>query len=107
MSEEKNALRRFIDSFKKETKLISKGDYGIYNDELCLYMINDDNNNSTIRHKIYAKIQVLGVYDNLVEIDIIGDINIPDSTSSELTNLISKNFPKYVHPKYVRWEIKG
>jgi hypothetical protein len=42
----------------------------------------------------------------LVEIDVVGEINIPESTSNELTNLISKNFPKYVNPKHVSWQKK-
>jgi hypothetical protein len=103
MEEKIGLFRKWFKRNKKES--IKKGDVGVYHDELCLYMLNDNNNN-TVRHKIYAKVTVLGVYTNLVEIDILGSINIPDSTSDELTNLISKNFPKYVDPKNVRWEIK-
>jgi hypothetical protein len=86
-------------------KEIDKGDIGVYHDVLVLYMTNDDTNNM-VKHKIFAKVVVLGVYSDLVEVDIVGDISIPDSTSTELTNLISKNFPKYVNAKHVSWEKK-
>ena len=102
--EKGNFLTRLF-SGENSKSVIEKGDIGVYHDTLCLYMANDDSNNM-VKHKIFAKIVVLGVYSNLVEIDVVGDINIPDSTSNELTNLISKNFPKYVDPKHVSWEKK-
>jgi hypothetical protein len=100
-----NFIARVFKSFKKPMIDIKKDDIGVYHDELCLYMYNDDSNN-TVKHKIFAKVIVLGVYSDLVEIDVVGEINIPESTSNELTNLISKNFPKYVNPKHVSWQKK-
>ena len=105
MEKKDNFITRVLSGFKKQTLDIKKGDIGVYHDELCLYMKNDDSNN-IVKHKIFAKVIVLGVYHDLVEIDVVGDVNIPESTSTELTNLISKNFPKYVDAKYVSWETK-
>lgn len=105
MEKRENFITRVFNSFKKPTLKIKNGDIGVYHDELCLYMNNDDSNN-TVKHKIFAKVIVLGVYSDLVEIDVVGEVNIPESTSNELTNLISKNFPKYVNPKHVSWEKK-
>ena len=102
--EKGNFLAKWF-SKNQGNKEIEKGDIGVYHDVLSLYMLNDDTDNM-VKHKIFAKIVVLGVYSNLVEIDVVGDINIPDSTSNELTNLISKNFPKYVDPKHVSWQKK-
>ena len=103
--EKGNFLARLFSKENKRKSVIEKGDIGVYHDVLSLYMLNDDTDNM-VKHKIFAKIVVLGVYSNLVEIDVVGDINIPDSTSNELTNLISKNFPKYVDPKHVSWQKK-
>lgn len=105
MEKKDNFIKKVLSGFKKQTLEIKKGDIGVYHDELCLYMKNDDSNN-VVKHKIFAKVIVLGVYNDLVEIDVVGDVNIPESTSTELTNLISKNFPKYVDAKYVSWESK-
>jgi hypothetical protein len=104
MEKNDNFLTRLF-SKNKNNFDVEKGDIGVYHDELCLYMSNDDTSN-VVKHKIYAKVVVLDVFTELIEIDIVGDINIPDSTSNELTNLISKNFPKYVNPKHVSWRNK-
>jgi len=102
---EKNILTRLIEVFKPQTSNIIEGDFGVYTDELSLFTKNDDND--SLRHKYTVKIKVIGVYTDLVEIIPVDSIKISDSTSDEITNLIQKNFPKFVSPKNISFQIKS
>ncbi len=96
--------KRIINAVTNKLTTTRKGDVGIYCDELVLYSKNSDND--TLKHTYNAKIRVLGVYQNLVEIELVDDIRISDSTSDEITKLIQKNFPKFANPSSIKWEVK-
>jgi hypothetical protein len=97
-------ITRIHDAIKGTRSGIKEGDIGVYCDELGLYTKNNDHDSS--KHTYNAKIKVIGVYESLVEIILVDEIRISDSTSLEISQLIQKNFPRFVHPKNVRWQIK-
>lgn len=103
-NEKQRLISRLYDAIMRTNSNIKEGDIGVYCDELALYTKNNDHDAS--KHSYNAKIKVIGVYDNLVEIILVDDIRISDSTSIEITQLIQKNFPRFVHPKNVRWKVK-
>jgi hypothetical protein len=102
---EKGFWSRIGDAMRNKTNDVNIGDVGVYNDKLELYSHNDDNDSS--KHTYNAKVRVVGVYQSLVEIELVDEIKISDSTSEEITHLIQKNFPKFANPNNIRWAIKS
>ena len=89
--------------FKLKKKRISVGDLGVYQDVLSIDTINDGTH--SLKYDIYTKVKAIAIYENLVEIEII-EISTINSCNQDVRELIDKNMPKYIHPKYIRWEIK-
>ena len=89
---------------------IQNGDIGVFcftcyhNGVLGYYPVVDIYSNES--SYIYAKIEVLGVYDNLVEVNLIS-IKIHDSTDKEIQKEIKNNFPQYLNIKAIKWIIKN
>jgi hypothetical protein len=88
--------------FKKK-KQINVGDIGIYQDVLSLNTLNDGTH--TLNYDIYAKVKALAIYENLIEIEII-DVTTINACKEDVKTLIDSNMPKYIKPKYIKWEIK-
>ena len=95
-------LDGFLNMFKKK-RVVKKGDIGIYKDVLTISTINDGTH--TLYYDIYAKVEAVGVYENLVEIKVI-DVMTLNSCNQDITNLINANMPKYIKPKYIKWEVE-
>lgn len=87
----------------KRKKPICVGDIGIYQDVLCISTINDGTH--SLNYDIYAKIKALAIYDNLIEIEII-DVTTLNACNEDVKTLIDTNMPKYIKPKYIKWEVK-
>lgn len=87
--------------FKKH-KAIVKGQLGIYHYIWACDTMNEDSNG--LKYDIYAKLKAIEVYEDMIEIELI-DIKINDSASQDIINIITNNFPRYVNPKYVKWQI--
>jgi hypothetical protein len=98
--EELITMKSFLKIFKKE-KAIKVGQIGIYQDILTLSSYNDDA--TPVRHHIFVKIRAIGVYDNLIEIEVI-DIYSFNTISNDFKAMAEKNIPKYVLSKYIKWE---
>jgi hypothetical protein len=88
--------------FKKK-KPINVGDIGIYQDVLSLNTLNDGTH--TLNYDICAKVKALAIYENLIEIEII-DVTTINACKEDVKTLIDSNMPKYIKPKYIKWEIK-
>ena len=82
---------------------VKVGDIGIYQDVLSINTLNDDTH--SLNYDIYAKVRALGIYKNLIEIEII-DVTILNACNEDVETLIDTNMPKYIKPKYVKWELK-
>ena len=87
----------------KAPRVINVGDLGIFHEVVSFGTRVDVSNDLT--YDVYAKIRAVEVYDNLVEIEVI-NIKISDSVSQDIVNLITNNFPKYVNPKTVSWQLQ-
>lgn len=87
----------------KRKRQINVGDIGIYQDVLSISTLNDGTH--TLNYDIYAKIKALAIYENLIEIEII-DVTTLNACNDEVKTLIDTNMPKYIKPKYIKWEIK-
>jgi len=83
---------------------VMAGDLGIYHYIWGCDTFHEDSHG--LKYDVYAKIKSLDVYETLIEIEAI-DIKINDSASTEIQNIIKNNFPKYVNPKYVKWQLKS
>ncbi len=86
----------------KKSKYVTKGQLGIYNYIWACDTIHEDS--SGFKFDINAKIKVLETYEDVVEVEVL-DIKINDSASQDIINIITKNFPKYIDPKYIKWQI--
>ena len=87
----------------KRKRQINVGDIGIYQDVLSISTLNDGTH--SLNYDIYAKIKALAIYENLIEIEII-DVTTLNACNDEVKTLIDANMPKYIKPKYIKWEIK-
>ena len=87
----------------KKPRVIRVGDVGIYQDVLTVNTINDGTH--SLYYDIYAKVKALAIYENLVEIEVL-DVVTLNSCNQEIKSIIDTNMPKYIHPKYIKWEIK-
>ena len=99
---ETDTMNWFKNLFRKP-KIVLPGDLGIYHYVWSCDTYHEDSHG--LKYDVYAKLKAVDVYDNMIEVDVI-DIKITDSASTEIQNIIKNNFPKYVNPKYVRWQMK-
>lgn len=99
---EPNLFGWFFDKWKKQI-IVTNGDLGIYHYVWGCDTIHEDSHG--LKYDVYAKIKAVEIYDNLIEIEVI-DIKVNDSASAEIQGIIKNNFPKYVNPRYVRWQLK-
>jgi len=89
--------------FKHKTKIIKVGDIGIYQDIISVNTYNDGTNK--IECKFSVKVKATGVFEKLVEIEIVGVFNT-NNCDEHLDKMISSSIPKFVHPRYIKWELK-
>lgn len=93
------------ESFKnlfRPKRRIKCGDVGIYQDVLNISTLNDGTH--SMNYDMYIKVRAVGVYQNLVEIEVI-DVMTTNSHHTEVEDLIKANIPKYIKPKYVKWAL--
>lgn len=95
---------RWLKNIFVKPRQISAGDMGIYHYIWGCDTFHEDSYG--LKYDVYAKIKSLDVYESLIEIEAL-DIKINDSASTEIQNIIKNNFPKYVNPKYVKWQLKA
>lgn len=93
----------FIKHLFKKPKCVNIGDLGIYHYIWSCDTFHEDSHG--LKYDIYAKIKAIDVYESLIEVEVV-DIKINDSVSTDIQNIIKNNFPKYVNPKYVKWQLK-
>jgi len=89
--------------FCKQPNNLFKGQVGIYHYIWATDTIHEDSHG--MKYDIYAKVKIAEIYKDLVEVESV-DIKINDSASQEVINIIKNNFPKYVNPKYVKWQLE-
>lgn len=95
---------RWVGGLFIKPRLVVAGDLGIYHYIWGCDTFHEDSHG--LKYDVYAKIKALGIYESLIEIEAV-DIKINDSASTEIQNVIKNNFPKYVNPKYVKWQLKA
>lgn len=89
--------------FYKQSQTLFKGQVGIYYYVWAMDTIHEDSHG--MKYDIYAKVKIAEIYKDLVEVESV-DIKVNDSASQEVVNIIKNNFPKYVNPKYVKWQLE-
>jgi hypothetical protein len=92
-----------IKKFFAKKPEIRVGDVGIYQDVLTVDTINDGTH--SLKYDIYIKVSAKAVYENLIEIDVI-DVFTLNASNTDVKTLIEANIPKYIKPKYIKWEVK-
>lgn len=86
----------------KPSKPIKPEQLGIYHYTWCCDTLNDESQG--LCYDVYSKVKCLNVYEDLVEIELI-DMKINDSASPIIVDLIKNNFPSYLNPKFIKWQI--
>lgn len=89
--------------FRLKKKKVNVGDLGVYLDVLSIDAVNDRTH--SLKYDVYSKVKAIAIYDNLVEIEVVETSTI-NSCNQDIKQLIDKNIPKYINPKYIRWEVK-
>jgi hypothetical protein len=99
---EKNFFTWLFKGFKSKPK-ITKGQLGVYHHTLSLYA--DSKALPNVKYDIFVKVKALVVYNNLVEVECIGEPTINESVTPEMASIIRTSVPKYLEPDKVKWEI--
>jgi hypothetical protein len=89
--------------FCKQQQELFNGQVGIYHYIVAIDTIHEDSHGK--KYDIYAKVKIIEIYKDLVEVECV-DFKLNDSASQDVINIIKNNFPKYVNPKYVKWQLK-
>lgn len=104
--QEPNNETFLVDFFKNlftKKRVIKAGDTGIFQDVFTIDSINDGTH--PLKCDIYAKVKAIAIYDNLIEIEIINILTL-NSCNDNIKEVITSIMPKYVKPKYIKWEVK-
>ena len=83
--------------------VVQVGDIGIYQDVLTIDTINDGTH--SLKCDIYIKIKAKAVYENLIEVEVVDTFTL-NTSQTDVKKLIDANIPKYIKPKYIKWEVK-
>lgn len=96
---------KFFNTIKNLIKphTVQVGDVGIYQDVLTIDTINDGTH--SLKCDIYIKVKAKAVYDNLIEVEVIDTFTL-NTSHTDVRKLIDANIPKYIKPKYIKWEVK-
>lgn len=101
-SRREQTVIQWFSNLVKKPPVLQKEQLGIYHYVwMCDTLLEDSHG---LKYDVYAKVKIVEIYQDLVEIQEI-DIKINDSASVDVINMIKNNFPKYVNPKYVKWQI--
>lgn len=95
-----------VDNIKRlfqRKRIIKIGDTGIYRDVLSVDTVNDSTHG--LKYEIYAKVRALAIYEDLVEIEVLDLISL-NSSNKDIKGLVETNMPKYLKPRFVKWEVK-
>jgi len=98
-------LRFFARLFKglKSKPKVRKDQLGVYHYTLSIYA--DTKALHNVKYDIFVKVKALVVYDNLVEVECVGEPTINESVTPEMATIIRTSVPKYLEPDKVKWEI--
>ena len=98
-----NIFTNQIKSLFKPKRVIKVGDIGIFRNVFTFDTLNDDNH--AVKYDVYMKVKAVGVYDELVEIEVM-DVYTVNTCNQDIKTLIDSTMPKYVYPKSIKWEEK-
>lgn len=88
-------------SFFAPKNIVKVGSVGVYRDLLTITTSNEDTH--TLKFDVYVKLKALGIYSNLVEVEII-EITTLNSCDENIENIIRANIPKYIKKRNIKWE---
>ncbi len=93
---------KLFKSFKRKP-LVRKEQLGVYHYTLSIYA--DTKALHNVKYDIFVKVKALVVYNNLVEVECVGEPTINESVTPEMATIIRTSVPKYLEPDKVKWEI--
>jgi hypothetical protein len=98
-------IRFFARLFKalKSKPPVRKDQLGVYHYTLSIYV--DTKALHNVKYDIFVKVKAIVVYNNLVEVECVGEPTINDSITPEMVSIIRTSVPKYLEPDKVKWEI--
>jgi hypothetical protein len=99
-TEEEIHLFGFLRKLFSKPRLVEKGDIGVFQDVVTVKTGNDGTHD--LKYDIFLKIEVLSVFEDLVEINVI-DKFVMNSSNQEINTVIDNSIPKYINKKYIKW----
>lgn len=92
----------FLKKFFNKEPEVYKGQLGV-----CKYTWGTDtrlkNSDNSQQYNVYAKVEAVHVYDNLVEVKMI-DLEVFDSINENILDIIKAEFNTFVDPRDINWE---
>lgn len=82
---------------------VREGQFGVYHYTLSIYA--DTKALHNVKYDIFVKVKALVVYDNLVEVECVGEPTINESVTPEMASIIRTSVPKYIEPEKVKWQL--
>lgn len=89
-------------NISKTEKHIKIGDIGVY---INVHSFSSGNEISGEKHEVFSKVEVIKVYEGLVEVKVI-DYDFSGSVNECLNETIKLKDRKFIEPKHIKWEIK-
>lgn len=94
----------FLFNFFRKKQTVQVGQLGIYRDVVIIDTLNDGN--KSIKYEFFVKVKAVGVYDKLVEIEVL-DISTSNTCNQSVFDIVQDNIPKYIDPKLIKWELRN
>jgi hypothetical protein len=97
-------FKKIFGRLKSKPK-VKVGYLGVYHYTLSIYA--DTKALHNVKYDIFVKVKATFVYNNLVEVECVGEPTINDSITPEMASIILKSVPKYLEPDKVKWQVEN
>lgn len=101
-TDEVKFFKRLYRAFKPK-KPVRVDQLGVYHYTLSIYA--DTKALHNVKYDIFVKVKAIVVYDNLVEVECMGEPTINESVTPEMASIIRTSVPKYLEPDKVKWQV--
>jgi len=100
MQKKNEFIKRLIKRFKKPLD-VKVGDVGVFQDVLTFYTSNQ--HADVTRHSVFTKIEVVEVFEELVEVKIL-DMEVANIAPVSFLEMAKASNTKYLDPRLINWK---
>jgi len=101
-NEEGFSIKKLFTKKNKPSTKINVGDVGICKDLITYY--NESSCSDAMKHVVFIKIEVIGVYHNMVEVKVL-EVEVSKTIHTSIVELAKTNICKYMDTKSINWRI--